>query len=183
MVETSSGVNSALSKALQESKDRLSQQQDFATAVDVFSKRLLRDLGDSNLEAQTYFRKLLKSMDSATQTFLRKITHSTKEVETNIAGLSQVSRRLLLILQYDTDKTKNVRKSNDDVLDLEKTIGKVFQRVVEGSAELASSQTQHWEVSRSVAVDLQNTLEAMRGHEVDALVQAFGTIRSELAST
>ena len=91
MVETSSGVNSALSKALQESKDRLSQQQDFATAVDIFSKQLLRDLRDSNLETQSYFRKLLKSMDSATQTFLRKITSSTKEVETNIAGLSQVS--------------------------------------------------------------------------------------------
>ena len=54
---------------------------------------------------------------------------------------------------------------------------------MEGSSELASSQIQHLEVSRSVAVDLQNTLEAIRGHEVDALVQAFGTIHSELAST
>lgn len=76
-----------------------------------------------------------------------------------------------------------MHRSKDEAVDLEKNIGKVFQKVVEGSSELAASQTRHWEVSRSVAVDLQNTLETMRGHEVSALVEAFGTIHNELAST
>ncbi|SLM36949.1 Nuclear fusion protein, KAR5 [Lasallia pustulata] len=166
MVETSSEVNSALSRALQQSKDQLIQQQNFATAVDTFQRQLLRDLRSSELEAQSYLGKLLKSMDSAAQMLLAKMTSSVEDVATGIAAL-----RL------------NVHKSNDEVVDLEKNIGKVFQRVVEGSSELAASERRQWEVSLSVAVDLQNILETMRGHEINALARAFGTIHNELAST
>ena len=183
MVETSSGVNYALSRALQQSRDQLMQQQNFATAVDTFQQRLLRDLRNSDLEAQGYVGKLLKSMESAAQILLGKMTSSVEEVATGLAALNQVSRSQDPMLQYGTNRSKNVHKSNDAVVGMEKNIGKVFQRVVEGSSELAASQTRDWEVSRSVAVDLQNTLEKMRGHEVNALVQAFGTIHNELAST
>lgn len=92
MVETSSGVNSALSRALQQSKDQLMQQQDFATAVNTFQQQLLRDLRSSDVEAQSYLGKLLKSMDSAAQTLIGKMTSSVAELATGIAALSQVSR-------------------------------------------------------------------------------------------
>ena len=183
MVETSSEVNSALSRAVQQSKDQLIQQHNFATAVDTFQRQLLRDLRSSELEAQSFFGKLLKSMDSAAQMLLAKMTSSVEDVATGIAALSLVSRSRDPTQRYSTDRPKNVHKSNDEAVDLEKNIRKVFQRVVEGSSELAASQTRQWEVSRSVAVDFQNTLETMRGHEVNALVQAFGTIHNELAST
>lgn len=183
MVETSSDVNSALSRALQQSKDQLLQQQSFATAVDTFQQRLLLDLRNADREAQSYLGKLLKSMDKAAQTLLGKIRSSVEEVEMGVAALSQVSKSRHAIPRYNTDRSQNVHRSNHEAVDLEKNVGKVFQRVVAGSSELAASQTRHWEFSRSVAVDLQNTLETMRGHEVSALVEAFGTIHNELAST
>lgn len=92
MVETSSEVNSALSRALQQSKDQLIQQQNFATAVDTFQRQLLRDLRSSELEAQSYLGKLLKSMDSAAQMLLAKMTSSVEDVATGIAALRLVSR-------------------------------------------------------------------------------------------
>lgn len=91
MVETSSDVNSALSKALQQSKDQLLQQRNFATAVDTFQQQLLLDLRTLDLEAQSYLGKLLKSMETAAQALLGKITSSVEEVATGIAALSQVS--------------------------------------------------------------------------------------------
>lgn len=90
MVETSSNVNSALSRALQQSKDQLLQQQSFAAAVDTFQQQLLRDLRNSDLEAQSYLGKLLKSMDKAAKTLLGMITSSVEEVEIGVAALSQV---------------------------------------------------------------------------------------------
>ena len=91
MVETHSGVNSALSKALEESSTQLFKQQDFAFAIDIFQKQLLHDLESSGVEAQSLFRKLMKSLDAAVQILLGQFSLATKEAETAIAGLTKVS--------------------------------------------------------------------------------------------
>lgn len=91
MVETNSDVNSALSKALAAANAQLLEQRDFAVAIDSFQKQLLLDLEASGAEAQSFFQKLMESMNVAAQNLLSQFSRVTKEAEMAVAGLSEVS--------------------------------------------------------------------------------------------
>ena len=91
MVETNSDVNSALSKALAEANAQLLEQRDFAVAIDSFQKQLLLDLEASGAEAQSFFQKLMDSMNIAAQNLLSQFSRVTKEAEMAVAELSEVS--------------------------------------------------------------------------------------------
>lgn len=91
MVETSSDVYSALSNALREVNNGLSEQKIFTVAIKEFQKKLLRDLDASNSQAQSYFAKLVNSMDTVRQSALAKITSAVQAVEFDITGLREVS--------------------------------------------------------------------------------------------
>ena len=67
------------------------------------------------------------------------------------------------------------------MIDLEKNVGKVFQQAVQGSAELASSQTRHWDLNRGLAIELQGSLEKITGSQVDALLHGFEIMQVQLA--
>lgn len=91
MVETSSGVYSALSNALREVNNGLSEQKSFTVAIREFQKKLLQDLEASNSQAQSYFAKLVNSMDTVRQSTLAKITAAVQAVEFDVTGLRDVS--------------------------------------------------------------------------------------------
>ena len=91
IVETNSDVNSALSKALGEANARLLEQREFAVAIDTFQRQLLQDLQATGAEAQSFFQKLIKSIDAAAQNVLSQLSLATKEAATTVAGLSKVS--------------------------------------------------------------------------------------------
>ncbi len=91
MVETNSDVNSALSKALGEANAHLLEQQKFAVAIDIFHRQVLQDLQASGVEAQTFFQKLMKSIDAAAQNLLSQLSLVTKEAGAAVAGLNEVS--------------------------------------------------------------------------------------------
>ncbi|MCJ1229510.1 hypothetical protein MMC12_006177 [Toensbergia leucococca] len=163
MVETSSDVSAALSRVLKEAEDRTEQQRSFATALDVFQKKLLQDLEDSSVEANSYLGILVKGIESAFQTATSKVVSFIFDVETDLSGLSQ-----------------NIQKSNNETLELGKKIGKIFQQVLLGSSELAASQTRHWDLSRTLVTELQSSLETMRETEIRDLLGVFGSIQSQL---
>lgn len=77
---------------------------------------------------------------------------------------------------------QNVLKASADSVDLQKNVGKIFQHVVEGSAELAATQTQQWDQSRELAAQVQGSLQGIREAEVDALLGAVYDIHLELVS-
>lgn len=91
MLETNSDVNIALSKALAEANAQLLEQRDFAVAIDSFQKQLLLDLEASGAEAQSFFQKLMGSMNAAAQNLLSQLSRVTKEAEMAVEGLSEVS--------------------------------------------------------------------------------------------
>lgn len=84
------------------------------------------------------------------------------------------------MVELHTDEIQNLRQSNTEAADLQKNVAKIFQQVVAGSSELASSQMDQWEQSRDVASRLQDSLGSMRNVEVNALLSAFGGIHGEL---
>lgn len=91
----------------------------------------------------------------------------------------------MCLRRYSSSKSvlnvfKNVRKANVDSVDLQGNVGKVFQQVIEGSAELAAFQTQHADRSREVAIELQGSLQNMRDQEINAMLGLFHGIHSQL---
>jgi len=79
-----------------------------------------------------------------------------------------------------TDAAQNVRNSNNDVVNLQKNVGKVFQEVLSGSSELASRQLGDWEVNRALATEVRSSLETIRGSEMEALLHTLGTMHRDL---
>lgn len=59
-------------------------------------------------------------------------------------------------------------------------MGKVFQQVVEGGAELAATQTQQWDDSRELANQLQGSLQNMKNAEVNALLRAIHSMHYQI---
>lgn len=67
-------------------------------------------------------------------------------------------------------------------MDLRKNVGKVFQQVVEGGAQLAATQTQQWDQSRELANELQGSLQNMKNAEVSALLNAIHSMHYQIVS-
>ena len=181
MTQTNSEVHSALSKALQEANENLSQQAEFATAIQTFQDQLLRDFGDSHAEVQSYFAKVVKGMETVTQSVVNRLSTVIDTVETGIAELNAV-RKSAMHGKCNTDESQNVRQSNTEAVDLQKNVGRVFQQVVQGSSELAASQMRQWERSQDLASQLQESLGSIKDIEIHALLGAFGGIHDQLVS-
>lgn len=91
MTQTNADVNAALSKALENAAEDLSQQRDFAIAIGSLQKKMLNDLESSNNDAQTFISRLINAMDSAIQAVLTKITSAAEDLESDITRLHKAS--------------------------------------------------------------------------------------------
>ena len=179
MAQTNSEVHSALSKALQEVSEILSQQSAFATAVQKFQEQLLRDLEGSHGEINSYFAKVMKSIEEVTGSIVSRLSTTIKSVETEVAELNEVNE----LVPYRCpifDKVQNLLQSNTEAIVLQKNVERVFQEAVEGSLKLAASQTRQWEQSQDLAMRLQSSLGTMRDTEIQELLGAFGGIQGQL---
>lgn len=77
------------------------------------------------------------------------------------------------------DFRQNVHKASMDSANLEKNIGRVFQQVATGSAELAATLTKQGDLTLMQATELQNSLQNMKEGEVGPML---GAIMSQLVS-
>lgn len=67
-------------------------------------------------------------------------------------------------------------------MSLEKNIGKVFQQVLAGNAELAATQTEQWDLSHVKATELQGSLQSMKEVEIVSVLAALASIQGQLVS-
>ena len=97
MIATSSDIEEALNRVLQETDQQYVHRQEFMTAIASFQTSLLQDLEKSRLEAESYFAKLLKSIDFTMKNLMSKVSSAVKAAETEITGLSEVSGDMFVI--------------------------------------------------------------------------------------
>ena len=90
MTQVDSDIHLALSKALQEANERLSQQAEFATAVQKYQEQLLRDLDESHVEAQSFLAKVFESMETVTHSVMTRLSTAVDKVVMEVAGLNEV---------------------------------------------------------------------------------------------
>jgi len=183
MAHTSSNIDEVLVETVNEAQRALVQQRNFAHAVENFQRQLLQDLEKSSRDAQSYFGKLTRNLELSIQSMFGKISTATRNVESEIAGFSQVSGGSYQpYIELAKSENQTLRKSSSEATDLNKNIAKVFQQIVQGGSELAASQTQQWGVSHELAVQLQTVLQSMQGDQMAALIGAFGSIQNQLVS-
>jgi hypothetical protein len=93
MAHTSSNIDEALVETVNEVKQALIQQRDFANAVKLLQRQLLEDLERSSSEAQSYFSRFTHNFELTIQSIIGRISTATRNVESDIAGFSHVSAR------------------------------------------------------------------------------------------
>jgi len=166
VVETTADANLALARATNQTNSVFVQlQNDFALAKQTFQDQLMQDLDASTAKTQSFVERLVKGMEAAVHSAMSRMVSATQEIESNTASMSQ-----------------NVRKANADSVDLQKNVERIFQQVVEGSAELAATQTQQWDQSHELATELQGSLQNLRDTELNALLGMFYSIHNQLVS-
>ncbi|KAF6230869.1 hypothetical protein HO173_010985 [Letharia columbiana] len=166
-VEINADANAALLRTAKEVNDGLNQlQSNFALAKQMFQDQLMHDIEVSSTKTESFFEKLVKGMDTAVQSTLSKMASTVRAMDLNAASLSE-----------------NVHKANVDSANLEKNIGRVFQQVVTGSAELAATQTEQWDLSRVLAVELQSSLQKLKEGEIGLLLDALVSMQGQLQTS
>ena len=90
MVETNSNVDMILSDALREARGKLARQHEFAVAVEAFQQKLLQDLAQTNVGAQSLIKKLGDSLDAMVQSSLYILNSGVSSLKTDVGKLSQV---------------------------------------------------------------------------------------------
>ncbi|KAG8532896.1 uncharacterized protein KY384_002774 [Bacidia gigantensis] len=157
MVKTQSNANQALQEAAQVVQQGLQKlQSDFDSAREAFNNQLLREIKESTAQTQTLIATMTTSFSSALDSSLRKVRSYSGTLESHLAAL-----------------TKNIKSASSSTTNLEHNVGKVFQKVVEGSSELAHVQTKQWETSRRVATELQASLKGMQQGDLASLIRSL----------
>ena len=92
-VETSADANAALSRAVKEANDGLSQlQSNFALAKQMFQDQLVHDLNVSSTKAQFILERWINDADTTVQSILGKIGLTVKAMESDAANVNEVSQ-------------------------------------------------------------------------------------------
>lgn len=156
------------------------QHRDFAEAIESFQKQTLEDLKRSKEEAQSYFMSFVQSALSTTESLFKKISTKLGVMETDIAELGEVRYpnsfpKLLMLITL-----QNLSRFTFETSDLAKSIAKIFEGVLRGSSELASRQNEEWDRSKSLANDLQVSLESIRESEVSAILMGFQELSRQM---
>ncbi|KAL9637662.1 MAG: hypothetical protein Q9164_002067 [Protoblastenia rupestris] len=167
MVETQSDTNTALAHLAKASLEGLQQlQQDFAVAKQAFQDQLMRDLESSTARMHSYFEKMMSGLDSAFQATLSKVKSTMTTIQSDMGSLS---------------KSVNAARATSE--DIDENVGKIFQKVVEGSVELAKVQSAQWDASYGVAAELQISLKNMQEGDVSVLIRTLSDMGLQLESS
>ena len=180
MVRTNTEAHSALSKAVHQAHEGLTEHLKFAAAIETFQQQILRDLESSSDESRSYFAKAVKSMESVTLEVINRLSNIVKSTENDFTDLDNVSP--VKNTQSITNHRQKIHKSNDEIMDLQRNIGRLFQQAVSGNAELAASQTKQWQTSQDLATRLERSLKSLRETELRGLLSALNIMHTELVS-
>ncbi|KAL8993386.1 MAG: hypothetical protein Q9169_006389 [Polycauliona sp. 2 TL-2023] len=166
LVDTTSGASSALTRALAAANKALLDQKRFATEVEHFQQQLIHDLEASKAQTQSYFRNLMKNLDSALQSTIKPFTDKMKKVATEADEVQKA-------LHSSTAKANELRSN----------IGRLVQEAVDDRAELATAHANTLEAISSAKALLHNDLQSMGEVQSQSMVGAFNNIHNQLRAS
>ncbi|CAO1597068.1 hypothetical protein XANCAGTX0491_000897 [Xanthoria calcicola] len=166
LVNTTSGANSVLMRALAAANKALLKQKQFATGVENFQQQLVRDLEASKAHTQSYLRSMMKSIESALQNTVKPFSDMMKTVETEANEVQET-------LHSSVDKANELRSN----------IGKLIQQAADDHAELAAAHANTLEAISSAKALLRNDLQSMGEVHLQSVAGAFGSVQDQLRAS
>ncbi|KAL9603797.1 MAG: hypothetical protein Q9219_000906 [cf. Caloplaca sp. 3 TL-2023] len=163
MVDTTSGAHAALARAVAAANRAMTRQKEFEKEANLFQQQMMRDLLSTKTETQSYFGQVVKYVDTTLQGIVKHFLSKMKVVENEATNVEQA-----------------LRAAAAEAEELKSNIGRVFQQVVEGNAEVAATQVRSWDGVSSSMVELRSSLRNLRETEVHSLLGEFGSIYSQL---
>ncbi|KAL8954233.1 MAG: hypothetical protein Q9183_007252, partial [Haloplaca sp. 2 TL-2023] len=183
MAGTASDSNSALASAIAAANEALMRQEEFNRQVRVFQEQLMQDLEITKAEAKSYFGTLVIKVDSIIYDIVKQISAKVQGIDRDAQKVQSVSLRSLLARFVLIGTPQVLRSSAVEAGNLQASLGEVFQQAVEGSAELAASQTSLWDATSSSTAELQNSLQDLKKQQVHTLVGALDNMHTQLMVT
>ncbi|KAL8799158.1 MAG: hypothetical protein Q9182_006095 [Xanthomendoza sp. 2 TL-2023] len=162
LLNTTSGADAALVRALAAVNEALMRQKKFGTEVEQFQQQLMRDLEATKANTQSYLGSLTKNIESAFRSMTKQFSEKMKRVET------------------EGDKVETVRPPLAEAVELRSHVGSVLQQAIKGSAELATMQANHLEATSSSTRQLRNALRNIQQQEVLSLLGSVDSINKQL---
>ncbi|KAL8905294.1 MAG: hypothetical protein Q9207_002727 [Kuettlingeria erythrocarpa] len=166
MVDTASDADIALRRAVNAANEGLIRQEEFSKEVRRFQDQVMQDFKVSKVETQSFIGSLLKQVDGVLQTVTRRLFDKVNDIESEANKVNEA-----------------LQSSTAEVKELKSNIGKVFQQTVEGSAELAATQSKQWDATLSSSLELRDALQSLREQEVHSLLGAFDSIHNQLRAS
>ncbi|KAL8809138.1 MAG: hypothetical protein Q9200_003685 [Gallowayella weberi] len=163
LLNTTSGADAALVRALAAVNEALMRQKKFGTEVEQFQQQLLQDLEATKANTQSYLGSLTKNIESAVRSMTKQFSEKMKRVET------------------EGNKVETIlRSSVAEAIELRSHLGSVLQKANEGSAELAAMRANHLEATASSTRQLRNALQNIQQQEVQSLLGSVDSIHNQL---
>ncbi|KAL0261488.1 hypothetical protein SLS55_002918 [Diplodia seriata] len=147
-------VSEVLSRAVQETEDRLAQHQRFTEIVQQFQRDIFARNEAALAQADSFVARLVGKVDSATGTLLAVFSRSLKTATEETQNLSG-----------------NIKVANDELERALTTLEKLHQDTVLRDKERSATQDLALKDNQILASDVQASLENVRDVTVHALAQ------------
>ncbi|KAI9781748.1 MAG: hypothetical protein M1839_005741 [Geoglossum umbratile] len=149
MAGVTSNLSSTLLGVLHESRTWLADQRAFSEATQKFQAQVLRDLEGASSKAQGLFIRIKQDMDSMIQAVTSMVQKAGKSAEASIDTVDQ-----------------KIRASGKEAMVLREVLQETTQVL---RSELVVIQAAH----RELVQDMENSLEQLRGNQIEELSKAF----------
>lgn len=78
---------------------------------------------------------------------------------------------------------QKIRQSNDNAVDLQTAMANTIDEMVLASSKVAASQVKESKINHALAMEVQSSLESIRGREVEMLLQTLADMHRGLVRT
>lgn len=96
MVDTASGADIALGRAVNAANEALMRQEEFSKEVRRFQDQVMQDLEVSKVETQSFIGSLLKQVDGVLRTVTRRLFEKVNDIESEANKVNEVSSALTI---------------------------------------------------------------------------------------
>ncbi|KAI9835945.1 MAG: hypothetical protein M1819_001843 [Sarea resinae] len=166
MAGVASNASAALADAVNNSNRQLQKQRNFAEAVNTLQTRLLHTLESLNSRTRSYFDHIFRDFGAALQSMTVQLSTAGEIAKANLGALNE-----------------NINQSADKVDGIREALNQAFQEILRSSVDVTTSQQKARQDEIDLVLEVQTSLETMRGRDMQGLLKAFGSLHSKLQLT
>ena len=179
MLSTSAKVDETFENLLGKVKQEMEQQHDFASAMHSFQEQLIHDLETTSQSGQNHISALTTAVGSSLQSMLKALAFASEDLQINMNDIGHVSSRRNT-RSYTAHPLQNMKAISEQSWNINKSIARIFEQILQGSSELAVLRKKELEASKALSMDLQESLQSIRDEDLADISIFLRNMRHDL---